>query len=291
MATLELVSKNAHDRLKLESYTPNIGAIIHDIDLARAGSDGEIRHELRAALAEYQVLFFRDQRLTPEELVDVARIFGDPDKAKAFFPRLGGHTLIEVVEAAPSHRYSTDQWHSDITFSANPPTGTVLYAREIPPIGGDTLWASAAAVYDALPDALRNYLAGLEAMHSFEHSGWPPYFLSQPDGEAIYGQARAQHPPVVHPVIRTHPVTGRKIVYVNPNFTDRIKGLPRLESDALLTVLFSYFQRPEFHARLRWERDTLAVWDNRSTQHYAVPDYHPQARLMHRVTFGEDRAF
>ena len=238
------------------------------------------------------MLFVRDQLLTPEQQVEVARIFGDPDKAKAFFPRLEGHGLVEVLESKPGgHRYGTDQWHTDITFSANPPTGTVLYAREVPPLGGDTLWASATRVYDALPPSLRTHLEGLEAVHSFEHSGWPRVFLAQPDGEALYRKARAEHLPVVHPVIRTHPVTGRKLVYVNPNFTDRILGLPRIESDALLGLLFGYFQRPDVQARLRWEKNTLAVWDNRATQHYAVADYHPAHRLMHRVTFGEERAF
>jgi taurine dioxygenase len=161
----------------------------------------------------------------------------------------------------------------------------------LPPLGGDTLWASTVRVYDGLPETLRHHLEGLEPVHSFEHSGWPRFFLKQAGGEALYRKARADHLPVVHPVIRTHPVTGRKLVYVNPNFTDRILGLPRQESDALLTLLFGYFQRPEVQVRLRWEKDTLAVWDNRATQHYATADYRPAHRLMHRVTFGEDRAF
>lgn len=278
--------------LAIEPYTPNIGAFVHDIDLARVAPHDASAAELRAALAQYQVLFLRDQHLSPEQQVGVARIFGDPDKAKAFFPRLEGHGLVEVIEAKPGgHRYGTDQWHSDITFSANPPTGTVLYAREVPALGGDTLWTSATRVYDALPPSLRDHLEGLEAVHSFEHSGWPRFFLAQRDGAALYAQARADHLPVVHPVIRVHPVTGRKLVYVNPNFTDRIVGLPRAESDALLALLFGYFQRPDFQARLRWEKNTVAIWDNRATQHYAVNDFAPARRLMHRVTFGDDRAF
>jgi taurine dioxygenase len=291
MSTPQLVA-TSRTRVRTEIYTPNIGATVFGIDLAEAVDDRALHADLRAALAEHQVLFFRDQRLTPEQQIGVARIFGDPDKAKAFFPRLAGHSLVEVIEAKPGvHRYTTDQWHTDITFSANPPTGTVLYAREIPPQGGDTIWASAPRVYDALPEKLRDYLADLEAVHSFEHSGWPRFFLSQPDGESLYRKARADHLPVTHPVIRTHPVTERKLVYVNPNFTDHIKGLPRLESDALLTLLFGYFQRPEFHARLRWQKHTVAIWDNRATQHFAVADYDAWPRVMHRVTFGEDRAF
>lgn len=281
----------AATRFSLEPYTPHIGALVHDVDLAAPRNEATTA-ALRQALADHQVLFFRRQQLTLEQLLAVARVFGDPDKAKAFFPRHPDHALVEVLESRPGlTSYGTDHWHADITFSANPPTGTVLYAREVPPAGGDTLWSSAAKVYESLEPTLAKHLEGLKAVHSFEHSGWPKYFLSQPDGEALYRKARADNLPVVHPVIRVHPVTGRKVVYVNPNFTDKILGLQRQESDALLTYLFGLFEKPDFQARLRWEKDTVAVWDNRSVLHYAVSDYHPHHRLMHRVTFGEDQAF
>lgn len=277
--------------LAIEPYTPNIGAVVHGLDLS-VGGDTVLEDELRRALAEFQVLFFRKQTLTPEQQLAVARIFGDPDKAKAFFPRHDTQDLIELIESKPGgHRYGTDQWHADITFQANPPTAVVLYAKVIPAVGGDTVWSSATRVYESLPVELRAYLETLEAVHSFEHSGWPRFFLAQPDGEALYRKARAEHLPVVHPVIRTHPVTGKKLVYVNPNFTSHIKGLSRQESDQLLGWLFGQFARPDFHARLRWEKDTVAIWDNRATVHYAVADYAPQHRLLHRVTVGEERSF
>lgn len=276
---------------RVEPYTPNIGAVIHDIDLSAPISDGTAA-ALRRALFDRQVIFFRRQSLTLPQLLAFARVFGDPDKAKAFFPRHPDEALVEVLESRPgATSYGTDHWHADITFSANPPTGTVLYAREVPPVGGDTIWSSASRVYDSLAPTLAAYLEGLQAVHSFEHSAWPRFFLSQPDGRARYAEARAEHLPVVHPVVRVHPFTGRKVVYVNPNFTDRILGMHRQESDALLTYLFGLFEKPDFQARLRWERDTVAVWDNRATVHYAVSDYHPHRRLMHRVTFGEDDAF
>lgn len=277
--------------LAVEPYTPNIGAVVHDFNLAQI-NDEDTRAELRCALAQFQVLFFRQQQLDPEQLIEVARVFGDPDKAKAFFPRHEAQNAIEVLESKTGgFRYGTDQWHADITFSANPPTGTVLYSRIAPSSGGDTVWASATGVFDSLPRSLQRYLEELDAIHSFEHGGWPGYFEQLPDGDALYRKARAEHAPVVHPVVRTHPVTGRKLVYVSPNFTDRIKGLPRQESDGLLNFLFARFQRPEFQARLRWERNTVAIWDNRATVHYAVNDYGNQHRLLHRITFGEDRAF
>ena len=275
----------------VDPTTPSIGAEVDGIDLAAIESP-EVQDELRRALVEYQVLFFRRQTLTPDQQLALARVFGDPEKAKAFFPRHHNHSAIEVIESRPGiPNYGTDQWHADITFVENPPTGTVLYAKEVPPAGGDTLWTSAIRVYDALPVSLQKALEDLEAIHSFAHSGWPNYFLSQPDGEGVYRRARAEYLPVVHPVIRTHPVSGRKLVYVNPNFTDRIKGFSRQESDGLLTFLFGLFLRPEAQTRLRWEKDTVAIWDNRSTLHYASSDYHQHHRLMHRVTFGEDKAF
>jgi taurine dioxygenase len=290
MSKIEKVLPGFSD-LTIEPYTPNIGATVHGVDLAAAG-DQAVRNELRRALAEYQVLFFRDQTLTADQQVDVARIFGDPDKAKAYFPRHQDHAQIELVQAKPGgNNHRTDRWHADITFSANPPTGAVLYARDVPSAGGDTLWASATRVYDALPAGLRAYLEGLEARHSIEHSGWPQNFLARPDGEAFYRQVRAEQLPVLHPVVQVHPVTGKKLIYVNPNFTDRIVGLDRRESDAVLTLLFGLFQRPDYQARWRWQVNDVAIWDNRATQHYAIVDYAPEPRLMHRVTFGEDRAF
>lgn len=281
----------AYARLSLEPYTPNIGAVVHDFDL-RSAQDASVRAELRRALADYQVLFFRRQELTTDEQIDVANIFGDPNKAKAFFPRHAAGSPVEVIEAKPGRvRYGTDQWHADISFQSNPPTGTVLYSREIPPSGGDTLWASTTRAFDSLSPSLQSYLETLQAIHSFEHSGWPGYFLSQDGGAELYAKARADHLPVVHPVVRVHPVTGRKILYVNPNFTDRIVGLSRQESDALLRLLFGLFERPDFQARLRWERHTVAIWDNRATVHYAIDDYGQEHRLLHRVTFGESEAF
>jgi len=277
-------------RFKLEPYNPFIGAVVHDFDLKDTADEG-VRAELRRALAEYQVLFFRDQSLTPDQQIDVARVFGDPDKAKAYFKRHESSKLIELIEFKPGlPTYGTDQWHADISFDANPPTGTVLYARDVPAIGGDTAWASGTYVYDRLDPTLREYLEKLEAVHSIEHSGWPEWFLTQPNGEELYRQARTDHLPVIHKVIQTHPITGRKFVYVSPNFTLRIRGLSRQESDALLTFLFGLFEKPEAQARWRWENNAVAIWDNRATVHYAVTDY-TEYRLLHRVTFGEDKAF
>lgn len=287
-------SNAPYTRLQLEPYSPVIGAYVHGVDLQDL-SEAVLRQEFRRALAQYQVLFIRDQTLTPDQQIEFARLFGDPDKVKAYFPRLEGHNAVEVVAKTPEvpqnkRRTGTDQWHADITFRPHPPTGTVLYAQELPPSGGDTLWASATEAYERLPDGLKPYLETLEATHSFEHSGWPRQFLQSPQGGEVYAQARSDNPPAVHPVVRVHPVTGRKILYVNPNFTDKIIGLPRRQSDALLSFLFNQLERPDVQARLHWQRGTVAVWDNRATVHYAVTDYAAPRRL-HRVTFGEEQTF
>lgn len=287
-------SNAPYTRLQLEPYSPVIGAYVRGVDL-RDLSDAVLRQEFRRALVRHQVLFIRDQTLTPAQQIEFARLFGDPDRVKAYFPRLEGHESVEVVAKTLAgrpnqRRTSTDQWHADITFRLNPPTGTVLYAQDLPPSGGDTLWASATEAYDRLPDGLKPYLETLEATHSFEHSGWPRQFLQAERGDEIYAQARADNPPAVHPVVRVHPITGRKILYVNPNFTDKIIGLPRRQSDALLSFLFHQLERPDVQARLQWQLGTVAVWDNRATLHYAVADYTAPRRL-HRVTFGEAQAF
>ena len=280
-----------YQQFTVSPITPHIGAFIEGVDLSQIESEA-LKKELRAALFDFQVIFFRDQHITPEQQVQVARVFGDPDKVKSLFPRHESQKSIEKVESTPTgYRYGNDQWHADVTFSNNPPTGTVLYSHVIPPIGGDTLWASGTTIYDAIPKALQDYLGKLEAVHTIDNSGWATYFDQLEDGEQQAQQARVNHPPVVHPVIRTHPVTGKKIVYVNPEFTVRIKGLPRQQSDALLNFLFYYFQQPEYQVRLRWQENTVAIWDNRATVHYAAADYDYQERRLSRITFGEEQAF
>jgi taurine dioxygenase len=166
-----------------------------------------------------------------------------------------------------------------------------LYAQVIPASGGDTLWASMTTAYAALPKDFQVYLETLSAMHTWEVTGWTEYLLRQDASGEQLQAARTKYPPVTHPVVRMHPITGKKILYVNPTFTTHIHGLPRPQSDALLAQLFGLITAPEVQARWRWQPDTLAVWDNRSTQHYAVADFYPQHRKLHRITFTADQAF
>lgn len=263
-------------------FTPNIGATLHGLDLSQPLSD-LAQSELKAALARYEVIFFRDQVLTPVQQVAFTRSFGQVNEVKAFFPRVQSQPEIEIVESTAERPGASNNWHADITWQANPPIGTSLYAQVIPASGGDTVWASMTTAYEALPADFKAYLETLSAMHTWEVTGWTEYLLRQDaTGEQLQA-ARAKYPPVTHPVVRVHPVTGKKILYVNPTFTTHIHGLPRTQSDALLAQLFGLITAPEVQARFRWQPHSLAVWDNRSTQHYAVMDYAPCHRKMERA--------
>ncbi len=279
-----------YTRFVAEPYTPTIGAVIHELDLSRP-LDATTQAELRRALAEHEVIFLRDQQLTPHQQVEFTRIFGNVAEVKAFFPRLDAHPEIEIVESTAARPKAASNWHADITWRDNPPVGTSLYAQVIPASGGDTIWSSLTRAFESLPPGFQAYLETLTAVHSWEISGWTEYLLQQDASGEQLREARAKYPPVEHPVVRVHPVTGKKILYVNPTFTSRILGLPRAQSDALLTQLFDLAKQPEFQARLRWQPGTLAVWDNRSTQHYAVGDFFPAPRLLHRITFTAEQAF
>lgn len=279
-----------YTRFVAEPYTPTLGALIHDLDLTQE-PDVTTARELKDALARHEVLFFRDQPLTPAQQARFSRIFGDVHEVKAFFPRLESQPEIEIVESTADKPSAANNWHADITWRSNPPIGTTLHAQVLPPHGGDTIWASLTAAYASLPADFQRYLETLSAVHTWEISRWTEYLLGKERGEEQLREARAKYPPVTHPVVRVHPVTGKKILYVNPTFTSHIVGLPRAQSDALLSQLFALPLVPEFQARWRWSPNALAVWDNRSTQHYAVGDYFPAHRKLHRITFTADQAF
>ena len=260
--TTSIHSRASYQSFVAKPFTPNIGATLNGLDLSQSLSD-LAQTELKAALARYEVIFFRDQKLTPAQQVAFTRSFGQVNEVKAFFPRVESQPEIEIVESTAERPAANNNWHSDITWQANPPIGTSLYAQVIPASGGDTVWASMTTAYDALPADFKAYLETLSAMHTWEVTGWTEYLLRQDaTGEQLQA-ARATH----------------------------IHGLPRAQSDALLAQLFALITAPEVQARWRWQPDTLAVWDNRSTQHYAVADFYPQHRKLHRITFTADQAF
>ncbi|BCO28416.1 alpha-ketoglutarate-dependent taurine dioxygenase [Rhodoferax lithotrophicus] len=274
----------------VQPYTPTIGGIIRGLNLSQPLNE-VTQEELRQALARFEMIFFRDQTLTPEQHIAFTRIFGGVAEVKAFFPRLQAHPEIEVIESTPEKPYAANNWHADITWREQPPLGTSLYAHVIPHLGGDTIWSSQTRAYDRLSRELQVYLETLTAVHTWEISGWTEYLLARDHSGEELRAARTKYPPVEHPVVRVHPITGKKIIYVNPTFTSHIKGLPRPQSDALLGQLFDLTKVPELQVRFQWQEGSLAVWDNRSTQHYAVGDYFPQHRKLHRITITAEKTF
>jgi taurine dioxygenase len=242
---------------------------------------------IRAALDDRLVLFFEDQSLTPAKQRDFAARFGSL-YIHPFYP--GDDDVPEVMVLAhdAAHRANSDRWHNDVTYLATPPQAAVLYAEEIPELGGDTLWANMYRAYETLSDPLKQLVSNLRALHSFAKNFTPERFAAlrmEDRRENMY----AQHPPVSHPVARTNPATGRKALFVNADFTLHIEGVTPRESEALLGLLFEHMAQPEFQVRWRWRAGTVAFWDNRWTQHCALADYFPARRRMRRATILGER--
>ena len=266
--------------LDVRPLTGVIGAELHGVDLRHPLDAGTVT-AIRNALLEHQVIFFRDQDLTEDEQLRLAEYFGTPmlsvyDTLAAEQPKI---TVLDTD--APKGR-GTDRWHADHTFSECPPLGAILRAVEVPSSGGDTCFASMGAAYEALSLTMRSFLDGLTAIHTTE--------LVDAMVSRIAGVVRrSEHPPMVHPVVWVHPETGRKLLFVNQNWTTRIVELTPGESEALLAYLYHHLESPEFQCRFRWDVGSVAFWDNRAVQHFAVPDYH-QRRVLRRVMMaGTDR--
>ncbi|SFI62825.1 taurine dioxygenase [Amycolatopsis sacchari] len=278
----EGVESRPYDLFTLRPLGRVIGAEIEGVDLARPLT-APLRAELNRALLEWKVLFFRDQDITSEHQRAFARNWGELETN----PLLPKGNSDEVTRFARDARMPAFEniWHTDVTFRPNPALGSVLRLVRVPPQGGDTMWADMAAAYDNLPAGVRERITGLRAVHDFV-----PGFVRFSDPEFLAAR-QAEFPPVEHPVVRTHPETGRRTLFVNPAFTTHIVGLPREESDELLRLLFVQAHVPEFQVRFRWTENAVAFWDNRATQHYAVNDYAPHARIAERVAIAGDRPY
>jgi taurine dioxygenase len=270
----------------VEPLSPALGARIVGLDLSATPS-GDTVEALKSVLHERLVLFFPDQHLEPLQQRAFAAHFG-PLHIHPIYPNVPDVPEILILDTDDKNPPDNDNWHTDVTFIPTPPLGAALYARRIPPSGGDTLWSSTIAAYEALSEPLRRLLVGLTATHDFTKS-FPENRFAAPAERQKWEAARAKNPPLNHPVVRTHPVTGRKALFVNVGFTTRINELTQPESEALLAFLFAHVARPEFTIRHRWRENDLALWDNRVTQHYAVADYLPHRRVMHRATILGDR--
>jgi taurine dioxygenase len=263
----------------------SLGAEVTGIDL-RTALDPATVVALRAGFVTHQVLFFHGQDIGPAEHLALARHFGEP-VAHPAYPTFEGFPVINILEVTPVAAPKIDTWHTDMTFLERPPLGSILRARVIPETGGDTMFASTWAAWDALSDRMQRYLDGLEAVHSFAHGF--RHSLAEPGGAERLAGAVAANPPVRHPVVRTHPENGRKGLFVNRLFTTAIVGLGERESDAMLAFLFAHLEVPEFCCRFRWRAGSIAFWDNRSTLHRPVNDYWPAHRRMERITIAGDR--
>lgn len=271
------------ERIRVSPLSPTLGAEIHGVDLTREVDEAAFAEIERAFLA-FKVVFFRDQPIDVERHMAFARRFGELEE-HPFLPAREGHG--EVIRFAKDEDVVgvENLWHSDVSWREIPSLGSVLHALEVPAVGGDTLWADMEAAWEGLPEELRERLDGLTAVHDFAHS----FGLAM--SKEKLAEMRDRFPPVEHPVVRTHPVTGRKCIYVNAIFTSHIPDLEPGEGEALLRTLYRQAAIPEYQCRFRWEPHSIAFWDNRSTQHYASSDYWPQARVMERVTVIGDRPF
>lgn len=269
--------------------TPAIGAEVTGLDLDQPlnDTDAEI---LRETWLTRKVVFFRDQDISYESHLRLGRLFGELE-GHPVIPHVEGYPEVLIIRGVEGVKLSEEsvipfkaanKWHTDVTFRERPSIASILRARLLPAIGGDTIWSDAAAAYEGLPIAVKERIENLDAEHDIVRSF----------GGRVTEEKRAQlardFPPVQHPVVRTHPQTGEKILYVNYTFTTRILGVSEADSDKLLRLLFDRIKVPEYQVRFRWTPHAIGIWDNRSTQHYAVGDYWPADRVLERVTVSGD---
>jgi len=283
----QLVRNLRLESLTLTPLTPTIGAEVSGVDLSEP-IDAAARGALRQALLDWKVLFFRDQDITTEQHLAFARNFGDLE-VHPFAPSKPGYPEVLAITHDREHPGRENTWHSDVTWRIEPSLGSVLRAVEVPPVGGDTLFADMYAAYEGLTDAVKAEIEGAVAVHDFAH--FRVGMRRQGKSEAEIEAFNTAYPMVEHPVVRTHPETGRKALYVNAAFTQSIVGLDKASSDALLKHLYAQAAIPEYQCRFRWEAHSIAFWDNRASQHYAASDYWPAVRRMERVTVIGDRPY
>lgn len=275
----------AHDlpyrTIRVQPLSPTIGAELEGVRMGGGVSTEQIA-EVRQALLDWKVVFLRDQDVSVADHVAFGRRFGELE-LHPFTPNREDHPEVVVIHHDERSKRGQNRWHSDVTWRLEPSLGSILRARIVPPVGGDTLFADMVAAWDGLPDDVKEKLAGATATHSFEHNF----------GRGMTDEQRAnflaQYPPAHHPVVRTHPETGQRALYVNGAFTTAIDGWEPEESRRMLRFLYRQAAVPEYQCRFRWRENSVAFWDNRSVQHYATFDYHPHTRRVERVTVVGDR--
>ena len=261
-----------------------LGAEIEGINLTQSLCQDDYK-QIRKLLIEHEVIFFRNQDISPAQQKDLAHSFG-PLQTHPAYETVEGFPEITILESTAHKPTKIEAWHSDMTFRLHPPIASVLCSKIIPERGGDTLWASATAAYEHLSEKMKGFLDGLYAVHDFRH-GFKES-LEEEGGAERLAQTVKDNPPVEHSVIQIHPESGKKVIFVNSLFTTHIVGLKRAESRAILDFLFEHIKTPEFTCRFHWEPNCIALWDNRSTQHKPINDYFPAHRKLHRITIYGD---
>ncbi len=269
--------------IELKRVTPNCGAEVHGMDLSMPLDDQTVE-TLKTALAEHCVLFFRDQKMTPQQQKTLGLHFGELHLHPAWPRLVEGHPeVMEIYSDENTKRIAGEDWHSDVSCDGEPPLGTILQMLEVPPVGGDTLFANMVAVFDSLSASMQRFLEGMTAVHDGEF-----VYRGRYEGAIEEGKS---YPQSEHPVVRTHPTSGRGALFVNRIFTTRIVQLEKRESDAVLQMLFKQVEQPEFQCRFQWQPGSVAFWDNRCAQHHALWDYYPNRRRGLRVTIKGDVPF
>ena len=263
-----------------------LGATIQEIDL-REPLDEDLTAFISQALAENEVVFFRDQEISPQQHKDFALRFGKL-QSHPVYPTVEGFPEITILENEEDNPSKIEKWHTDMTFKQTPPLGSILLGKVIPKKGGDTLFASLSAAFSDLPKEMRESLQAMNAIHSFEH-GFKES-LSEPYGREKLSQALKDYHPVEHPVIRTHPITGKKLIFVNSLFTLKIKSLSDSKSKELLDFLCDHIKQEKYQCRFSWEVNSIAFWDNRSVIHKPDNNYWPQVRRMERITIDDTQS-
>jgi alpha-ketoglutarate-dependent taurine dioxygenase len=271
-------------KLEIKPLSPLIGAEIHGLNIAGPLAE-DVVATVRAALNEHHVIFFRDQELTPAQQTAFAGQFGTVTEAHPVLPSIAENSQVLAIDGSVDR---ASWWHTDVTFTESPALGSILYMVEAPEVGGDTMWASLQDAYDGLAEPLRDMCDRLIAIHH------DPWFAAQVDQQGGYQWNGAHYDkllPVRHPVVRVHPETGRKGLFVNAQFTRSIMGMSKIESNAILEMLYHHCEKPEYTCRFHWRAGSVAFWDNRATLHYAIDDYGNAVRRAHRVTLSGDRPF
>ncbi|NKB60531.1 MAG: taurine dioxygenase [Alphaproteobacteria bacterium] len=280
-----------YQHIEVKPISGALGAEIAGVDLSQDIGNA-VFSEVQQALHENLVIFFRDQELTPEQHKDFGRRFGTLNIHPQYVP-LDGHPEILPILKEPEDTLNIgDVWHTDVSFLEQPSMGSILYAHEVPDAGGDTMFANQYLAYETLSDGMREMLDDMTAVHSDRILSNPASAKNRNDGRSTVIKEDAMTEEEItneHPVVRTHVDTGRKSLYVNDPFTVRFSGMTEEESQPLLQFLYAHATRPEFTCRFRWEKKSVAFWDNRCTQHYALNDYQGQRRSMHRVTVNGER--